>query len=318
MKNYHTKSPVLFLIFNRPDTTLQVFEAIRNTKPAKLYIAADGPRADRKDDAILCQETLAIVKDIDWNCEVKTLYREKNLGCKHAISSAIDWFFNNEEEGIILEDDCLPSNSFFFFCDTLLEKYRFDTRIRHITGCNLQIGNRWGDASFYFANQTHVWGWASWKRVWNDYDKDLKAFDENEVEEKISNIFSDKFVIETWAHIFKEVKAGRIDTWDYQLAFLNFFNNGLSVNPNFNLIKNIGFRNDATHTINPESPYSNIPLEEIDEISYPIYVLPEKKADYFALVHEFNLVERWRKYNSLRYTMKRWFKKQLGRTSQNN
>ncbi|WP_432713741.1 nucleotide-diphospho-sugar transferase [Pedobacter sp.] len=311
MKDYQTKSPVLFLVFNRPDTTNLVFEEIRGAKPAKLYIAADGPRAGRENDAQRCQETLAIVKNIDWDCEVKTLFRENNLGCKNAISSAIDWFFDNEEEGIILEDDCLPAKSFFYYCDTLLAKYRFDTRIRHIAGCNLQMGTKWGNDSIYFANQTHVWGWASWKRVWKDYDKDLKAYHENEVEEIFSNIFTDKLVIETWANIFKEVKAGKIDTWDYQLALINYFNNSLSINPNVNLIKNIGFREDATHTFNAESAHANLPLEEITEITYPKYVLPQKKADYAPLIHEFNLVARWKKHNSLKRRFKRWFKERF-------
>ncbi|HEY0177078.1 MAG TPA: nucleotide-diphospho-sugar transferase, partial [Pedobacter sp.] len=242
MDNYITKSPVLFLIFNRPDTTSRVFREIRAARPARLYIAADGPRTDRENEELLCNETLTIVSQIDWDCKVEKLIRTSNLGCKDAVSSAIDWFFENEEEGIILEDDCLPSKSFFYYCDTLLEKYRSDTRIRHIAGCNLQKGRKWGQASTYFANQTHVWGWATWKRVWKDYDKDLKLYRDEEVAEKLGQIFTDPFVIHDWTKIFKEVKAGKIDTWDFQLAFTNYFNNSLSINPNVNLISNIGFR----------------------------------------------------------------------------
>jgi len=306
MTPYSTKSPILFLIFNRPDTTERVFKEIRAARPEKLYIAADGPRNERPEEALRCGETLKIVENIDWPCEVKRLYRTANLGCKDAISSAIDWFFENEEEGIILEDDCLPAGSFFYYCDTLLEKYRFDTRIRHIAGCSLQRGKKWGEASTYFANQTHVWGWASWRRVWKDYDKDLKQYEEEEVTDKLADIFTDPFVIADWTRIFKELKAGKIDTWDYQLAFTNYFNNSLSVNPNVNLISNIGFGKDATHTFSTDSPYANLPLEEMTEITYPKYILPEKQADYAVFVHDFDLERRWKKHKKIKYRFKRW------------
>ncbi|WEK19180.1 MAG: nucleotide-diphospho-sugar transferase [Candidatus Pedobacter colombiensis] len=311
MENYQVKSPVLFLIFNRPDTTERVFEQIRIARPAKLYIAADGPRLGKEGEDKLCRDTLSIVDKVDWDCEVRTRFQKSNLGCKNAISSAIDWFFENEEEGIILEDDCLPANSFFYYCDTLLEKYRLDTRIRHIAGCNLHRTETWGTASTYFANQTHVWGWASWRRVWKDYDKELTAYHEDEIRHQLSNIFNDSFVLDTWVNIFKDVKAGKIDTWDYQLAFINYFNNSLSINPNVNLISNIGFGEAATHTFDPNHTYSNIPLGEISEITFPKYTLPEKAADYAMFVRDFNLKERWRKHNKLKYKIKRWFKKKF-------
>ena len=118
---YDIKSAVLFIIFNRPDTTKKVFDQIKAGKPGRLYIAADGPRMNRPGEEVLCRQTREIINDVDWPCEVKTLFRQTNQGCKEAVSSAIAWFFENEEEGIILEDDCLPNNSFFRFCDTLLE-----------------------------------------------------------------------------------------------------------------------------------------------------------------------------------------------------
>jgi hypothetical protein len=300
------KSPVLFLIFNRPDTTARVFEAIKAAKPSRLYIAADGPRIDRPEELILCEQARQIVSHVDWSCEVQTMFRPANLGCKNAMSSAIDWFFSKEEEGIILEDDCLPNQSFFYYCDTLLEKYRYDTRIRHIAGSNLHRGKVWGDASIYFTNQTHVWGWASWKRVWDDYDKDLKRYNELEVYESLSNIFEERLVLEEWTKFFKQLKAGEIDTWDYQLAFTNFFNNGLSVNPNANLVTNIGFGRDATHTISTDSPYANIPLQELWNITYPKYTLPQKKADYALFNYDFQLEERWKRHNKIKNRIKRW------------
>ena len=311
MSDYIAQSPILFLIFNRPDVTLRVFEEIRRAQPKKFYIAADGPRSERPDERILCEKAREILDKIDWHCDVHTLLREQNLGCKDAISSAITWFFEQEEEGIILEDDCLPSNSFFRYCDTLLEKYRFDTRIRHIAGSSHQLGRKWGNDSIYFANQTHVWGWATWRRVWKDYDKNLERYQEDEVAAQLANIFTDHFVIQTWEYIFRQLKAGKIDTWDYQLAIINYFNNGLSINPNANLISNIGFRDDATHTTGVQSPYANLPVENIDEITYPKYILPEKAADYAVFSRDYNLEEKWRKHNLLRRRFKRWFKQQV-------
>jgi len=308
---YQTKSAVLFLIFNRPDTTGLVFEQIRLAKPTRLYVAADGPRAGRPAEAVLCAEAKAMVK-VDWDCEVKTLYRAENLGCRNGVSAAIDWFFSQEEEGIILEDDCLPANSFFRFCDTLLDKYRHDTRIRHITGCNLQHGKKWGDASYYFSNRTHVWGWASWKRVWDGYDINLTKYAESEVTEKLANIYDDAMVVDSWVNIFKESKAGKINSWAYPLDFLNFFNNSLVIIPNANLVSNIGFMPGATNTISTDDVFANIPLSEIYDIVHPVFFVPEKKADLHIINLHFKIAEKWRRYNSPRRKIKRWLKSAFG------
>ncbi len=309
-QNYQTQSAVLFIIFNRPGTTARVFERIREARPSRLYVAADGARDDRPNEAVLCLQARDITTQVDWDCELKTLFKDKNAGCKEAVSSAITWFFDHEEEGIILEDDCLPANSFFRFCDTLLNKYRFDTRIRHISGANFQHGKKWGDASYYFSNITHVWGWAGWRRVWNDYDKELSRYNESDVRSQIENIFTDPLIVDSWQHIFKELKAGKIDTWDYQLGFTNYFNNGLCIIPNDNLISNIGFGDNATHTTKAHAHNlsANIPLTEIGEITHPLYFLPEKKADDFTLSYEFDIAAKRRKQNLLRRRFKRWLK----------
>lgn len=304
---YRTKSAVLFVIFNRPDTTQQVFEQIRAAKPARLYVAADAPRPGNNNDTLLCEQARSIVNHIDWDCKVKTLFNKENAGCRKGVSAAVTWFFNNEEEGIILEDDCLPANSFFKFCDTLLAKYRDDTRIRHITGCNLQQGKKWGDSSYYFSNRTHVWGWASWKRVWKDYDLNLSKYEDHEIKNRLKNIYEDSLVVESWLNIFKDVKAGKINSWAYPLDFVNFFNNGLVIIPNENLISNIGFGIDATHTISTESVYANIPLAEIDEITDPVFILPEKRADLTIINRDFNIEQRRHKENALRRKVKKWF-----------
>lgn len=305
------KSAVLFIVFNRPGTTRQVFNKIKKARPARLYIAGDGPREGRPGEMQLCDDTRSIVNDIDWPCEVKTLFREKNLGCKEAVAGAVSWFFDQEEEGIILEDDCLPADDFFNYCDTLLEKYRYDTRIWHIAGCNLQQGKKWGDASYYFSNITHVWGWAGWRRVWKSYDKELTRYKESEFRHQMAKVFSNRYIIDSLEHVFKEVKAGKIDTWDYQLGFLNYFNHGLCIIPNVNLIANLGFGPDSTHTVDADSIYANLPLGELKEMIHPQIFLPEILADVHTLTHDFNIVERERRHNLLRRRVKRWFKSKI-------
>ena len=286
---YHTTSAVLFLIFNRPTLTQRVFEQIKAARPQRLYVAADGPREGFPDDGLLCRQTREIIAKIDWDCQLKTLFREENLGCRDGVSAAISWFFNYEEEGIVLEDDCLPANSFFRFCDIMLEKYRTDSRIRHITGCNLQQGKKWGNASYYFSNRTHVWGWASWRRVWDEYDKTLCRYDSGEIKRMLKNIYDDELIIDCWANIFNEVKTGKINSWAYQLDFENFFNNGLTIIPNENLVSNIGFLPGATNTIMEDHVFANVPLSEIIEITDPVFVVPEKQADLFIMNHHFQI-----------------------------
>jgi hypothetical protein len=305
---YQTKSAVLFIIFNRPDTTAQVFEQIKLARPAKLYIAADGPR-NKPGEEELCAKTRQIINQVDWDCQVFTLLRDSNLGCKNAVSGAIDWFFEQEEEGIILEDDCLPDNSFFRFCDAMLQRYRYDTRIRHICGCNFQRGRRRGGASYYFSNLTHVWGWAGWRRVWQDYDKNLSCYDTTGAEHALKQLFEEPLIVESWLNIFKEVKAGNIDTWDYQLTLINFFNNSLSIIPNQNLISNIGFGANATHTVAGDNPNAQIPVIPLPgDIIHPLYILPEKAADSFTLDFDFNIPAKKKKQNSLKARVKRALK----------
>lgn len=308
MISYTVQSPVLFIIFNRPDTTLQVFNQIKAVKPARLYIAADGARPGNATDAILCEEARNIVQHIDWECTVKTLFREQNLGCKVAVSSAISWFFEQEEEGIILEDDCLPVLSFFYFCDQLLEKYRYDTRVRNITGTNLQRGQQWGNASYYFSQYSNIWGWASWRRVWQTYDPELKRYSEEQAAEQLKNVFQDPFLIEGWIKIFKELKAGKIDTWDYQLNFITFFENGICAVPNVNLISNIGFGANATHTFDVNNHNANLAVGDIEQLTHPTFFLPQKAADYYFLSKEFDLASKWRRYNKPKRKFKRWVK----------
>ena len=275
-------TPVLFMIFNRPDTTQKVFNAIRQAKPKQLFIVADGPREGKEGEKEKCERVRKIIEQVDWDCKVKTLFRDKNFGCKIAVSSAIDWFFENVEEGIILEDDCLPSQSFFWFCQELLKYYRDDMRVMHISGDNFQFGRIRGEGSYYFSKYTHVWGWATWRRAWKYYDVNMKSFEVFKTESQINNIFPIKQQQKYWMKIFQSVYDGKIDTWDYIWAYTCFTNNGLCVLPNVNLVSNIGFSREGLHTKDGNSIFSKMKVEEITEIIHPKFVLADQEADLFT------------------------------------
>ncbi|MFA5158289.1 MAG: hypothetical protein WC451_03855 [Patescibacteria group bacterium] len=246
------KTAILFLIFNRPETTKRVFDAIKKYQPKKLYLAADGPRSDKIGEKELCQKTRAIVNEIDWDCEVSTLFREKNLGLKVAVSSAIDWFFKNENEGIILEDDCLPNPTFFRYCSELLEKYRNVDQVKMISGDNFQFGWKNSDDSYYFSKYCNIWGWATWKRAWKEYDLEMKSYPEFVKSNKIDQVFKDKSVRRYWRAVLDRVFSAEINTWDYQWVFCVWSHNGLAINPSINLVANLGC-NSGTNTAGQEN-----------------------------------------------------------------
>lgn len=274
--------PILFLVFNRPETTRQVFQRIKEIKPAKLFIAADGPRAGKEGEEEKTEAVRRLILDgIDWPCEVKTLFRFHNLGCGNAVSTAITWFFDNVEEGIILEDDTLPDPSFFNFCKILLEKYRYDNKIEIIGGSNFQNGKWRGGGSYYFSAYSHIWGWASWRRTWKKYDFTLNEISIEDLEKCLQNYFDKKIVFEYWERVFQQVKNGLINTWDYQLLFSIWKNDGLSILPNVNLVSNIGFGEFSTHTTNKNDKTSNIPLSSLTEIIHPSKIVINQNADWY-------------------------------------
>ena len=299
------QTPILFLIFNRPDSTKLVFESIRSIKPAKLYIAADGARKHKVGEDLLCKDTRSIIDLIDWECEIKTLFRNENLGCKIAVSSAIDWFFENEEQGIILEDDCLPNESFYIYCETLLNYYASDERIMHISGNNFQDGNVRGNGSYYFSNYNHIWGWATWKRAWKAYNVDLSFLTETEIETLIEKQFDTKKERLFWNNIFKKVINKTIGTWDYQWTYAVWKNNGLSILPNKNMIANIGFNNNGTHTSGVDIlGLSNMKTFSISNIKHPTKIEINKKADKYGLDHYFNPSKFFYLYKKIIHTIK--------------
>ncbi len=238
---------ILFLVFNRPETTARVFEAIRTAKPPRLYVAADGPRAKRKGEASTVAKVRQIATAVDWPCEVKTLFRDENLGCKRSVSEAITWFFDNEEQGIVLEDDCLPHPDFFGWCETLLNRYAHDDRVWVITGNNFQHGIRRGEASYYFSRYNHVWGWASWRRAWQKSDMAIAFWPEWKKSESWKASWDDGVARAYWEKIFERTYRAEIDTWDYSWTASVWYHGGLTATPNVNLVSNIGFGKDPQH-----------------------------------------------------------------------
>lgn len=283
-------TPILFIIFNRPEVTRLVFNEIKKIKPVRLFIAADGPRKNKESDPTLCQETRKIIEQINWPCEVKTLFRDENFGCGKAVSSAITWFFDHVEQGIILEDDCLPDPSFFPYCSELLEYYKNEEKVMHIGGVNFQNDNKRGDGSFYFSAISHVWGWATWKRAWNKYDFNLNGYENFNKSGIVSEYFNDKKIIKRWMGTFRDMRQHKIDTWDHQWTFTVLSNHGLAIVPNVNLISNIGFGIDATHTHSADSVHSNAITKPILlPTKKPSFVSLDKEADYFFLKE----IEHW-------------------------
>ena len=261
-QNKELKTAVLFLVFNRPDTTRQVFEAIRKAKPSRLYVAADGPREGKLGEVERVDEVRTIATGVDWPCEVKTLFRDKNLGCKYAVSGAITWFFEQEEHGIILEDDCLPSPSFFKFCEIMLDKYRENKSVWMINGFNPRQPGI--SSSEYFMSQNpSVWGWASWRDRWMHYAVDMD-YSRKELYRSTGLKLPD-YVIRYYDSAFYDTASGKIDTWDYQLSFLILKNNGYVIKSFANLINNIGVygvhSNSSDH--NHNVPIGSINLEKL-------------------------------------------------------
>jgi len=224
-------TPVVLILFNRPDLTEIVFRAIADVKPQKLLVIADGPRIT--EEAEKCEKARAVIERVDWDCEVHTDFSEENLGAGLRIASGLDWVFSETEEAIILEDDCLPTPSFFSFCHKLLEYYRHDERIMHINGSNYQLGHFRGNYTYYFSKYPHCGGWASWQRSWKHFDHDMKMWPEFKESEMIRFACKDPYEQKYWTRIFDDVFENTPvhDVWDYQWTYACWSQNGLSIQP---------------------------------------------------------------------------------------
>jgi hypothetical protein len=224
----------------------------------------------------------AILKDVDWNCELFTNYSEINLGCKIRVASGLNWLFENVDEAVILEDDCLPHPSFFRFCGELLERYRNDSRVMSISGNNFQNDRSSISYSYYFSRYVHVWGWASWRRAWIHYDVGMSQWPTLRDRNWLGDFLDDSRQVRYWSYIFQEAYEA-LDTWDYAWMFACWRNNGVSITPHVNLVSNIGFGPSSTHTVQTGSRFANMPIEEmIFPIKHPSRVVRDFRADEFT------------------------------------
>ena len=272
------KTPVLLIAYRRPDTTKQVIDAIRVAAPERMFVACDGPNLKNPGEAERVAATRALIeREIDWPCKIERRYSDTNQGCKMGPSNAITWFFEKVEEGIILEDDCVAHPDFFPYCAELLERFRHDGRVWHISGNNYQDGQLRGDGSYYFSHTTHCWGWATWRRCWKHYDRDLKRWPALKASGLMETIFEDPTARSYWAGIWDNVLP---DAWDYQWCFTVFSERGLSVVPNRNLVSNVGFGPDGTHCL-AEDPLSNMPVSKIYPLTHPTSMLTNAAADAY-------------------------------------
>lgn len=268
------KTPILFIIFNRPSTTAEAFAAIRERRPEKLYIAADGPRASKPDDKRLTTEARAVVSQIDWDCVVKRNYQDENLGCKMGVAGAISWFFDHEPEGIIIEDDLVPAQGFFPFCEKMLEKYRHDSRVMMITGTN-HLSDPDAEAPYFFSEHFTIWGWASWARAWKHYDVTMAQWNEPQNRRFFHYRFQDSYIADHFISTFGLIEDG-MDTWDIQWVLACFLATGLCVTPTVNLVSNIGLV--GTHSVSETTshylPVFALDLEKLDKVAPAVHVNP--------------------------------------------
>lgn len=282
-------TPVLLIIFNRPSDSLRVIKKLQKIKPKVLFIAADGPRTNFSEDIQSCIDCRKIVLDnINWECDVKTNFQDNNLGCGLHVSGAINWFFRNVYEGIILEDDCIPSKDFFVFSELLLSKYRNNEDVYVIGGSNFQK-KRVTKESYYFSAYGDIWGWASWRRAWEKYNFTLTSFDDNKMRSQIEGYFSNPIEINYWLNIYFKMKHDPYDTWDFQWHLSQWYHGGINIIPNVNLISNIGFNAQGTHTLQRIKGISNRQTSRLNKIIHPSQIKINKEADSFTFNNRYNI-----------------------------
>ena len=288
---------VLFLVFNRLDTTRRVFETIREARPPRLYIAADGARVGKGDETKIVQSVRDyVMSNIDWSCEVKTLFRDKNLGCKYAVSSGINWFFENEDMGIILEDDCLPCQSFFWFCEKTLRKYKNNHEVMMIAGTSFLFNEIKADSDYFFSNYYSIWGWATWKNAWSKYDVKMKSWPENKANNYFNDLFSwDAQAREYFLGIFEMTYQNKIDTWAYQWVYTCLIQKGYCLTPYKNLISNIGLVGVRTHTASPLMNMERRGIRSINNLISPPKIKHDINIDIILFNNIFRRFKRRKK-----------------------
>jgi hypothetical protein len=278
--------PVAYFVFNRPQHTAWTFNAIRAQRPSQLFIIADGPRFGHPGDVERCSAVREIVAHIDWPCRIHRDYADNNLGLKRRVSSGLNWVFGQVDRAIVLEDDCLPQPDFFTFCESLLDRFASDEHVWVITGNNFQDGARRGTASYYFSRYNHCWGWATWRRAWQHYSGDLQFWAEWKAGSDWQEMIPDQVELDYWASIFDMVARGEINSWAYPWTASVWRHGGLTATPNVNLVQNIGFGPDSTHTITDET-MAGPPSFPLGVLTHPDNIWCDVEADRYVFDHHF-------------------------------
>ncbi|MDG2381233.1 MAG: glycosyltransferase family 2 protein [Pirellulaceae bacterium] len=289
-------TPVVFFVFNRPEETAQVWQAIRAARPARLYVVSDAARPEVAGEAALVHACRKIAESIDWQCEVEFDYAKQNLGCGARISSGLNDVFDREERAIILEDDTVPVPTFFRFCEALLDRYENEQKVCHINGRNNLV--RWDTGhSYFFSRRSNPWGWATWRRAWMSCDSPMKSLSSTEVE-SVTHVLNDRKHAEFIEHTVNKFVGKSIDTWDIQWSLSILRRGGFCIVPKSNLVKNIGFGPNATHTNNTENDMrAAIPVfPELEDLSHPKLVsyvpLAQKFDRLFFLFEQLNAYQK--------------------------
>ncbi len=272
--------PVLLVGYNRPEWVSRVVEALAAVRPRSIFVVVDGPKDSKPDDPQRCEAVARVVKEgVAWPCDLKLLVRKENLGCARSMSEAITWFFEQVDAGIILEDDTVPAPDFFRMCEDLLRLYRDDERVWCVTGTSFQDGPAHGQPSYYFSKYAECWGWASWRRAWRHYRHDLPDLDEMEQAAWWREVNPDPVEAIFWRRRFEAAASGLVDSWSFRWMCACFQHRGLTATPNVNLVTNIGFGREATHTKDASDKSSNRPAGTLGPLQHPTEVAPSVEAD---------------------------------------
>ena len=294
MDSTFLSTPVALFLFKRPEQTRRVFEVIRQARPERLFVIADGPRTE--DERAMCNQTRAIIDGVDWPCELVTNYADSNLGLRVRLSTGISWVFEQVEDAIILEDDCLPHPTFFRFCRELLERYREEPQVMHIGGL-FYVQRRSSDESYYFTKYPHVSGWATWRRAWQYYDRNLETWADPAVRQRFLQTFDQPAERRFWRSTIDKTRRGEINTWDYQWTYSVISHGGLCINPTVNLVKNLGLVEGATHVISADHPITNLDQQEMKfPLRAPSTFEVDREADQQVARINFQASPAWKSF----------------------
>lgn len=300
--------PIVLIVFNRPDLIKEMLSQIKLAQPKKLYVIADAPRVNNEVDKLLCQKVRAIIDAFEFEGEIVECYRSENLGCKKNIETGLDWFFTQEDAGIILEDDCLPSIDFFRFCAEMLIKYRDNPNIFSITGNNFQNSKIRGQGSYYVSKYMHCWGWATWRRAWKFYDGNLSFWPEWKESLEYKKIHSSRVEKKYWDNIFESVFLKKKDSWAYAWLASSWYYGGNTLTPNVNLVSNLGFDSAATNT-KLKNGLDGIKTHLMSEkIVDPINLTPDIVADKYVFSNVFRMSVFKRLNNRLLFYLNNFIK----------